>query len=433
MPLLSRSLLNRRSLLAVMASAALLVMVPAGAAALAAGALAFHRAVAVKPPLNTHVPQETDLSAVACTSARSCLAGGSYERKDGAFEPMVASRSAGIWRRGTVLALPANAAAQPFAEVNGVACVSAARCVAVGDYEIQGVFNKDQPFIATRVRGKWTRAFAPQLPANVGTPIAAQLQGVSCLASGFCEAVGDYVDAAGNAQVMTITKPARGHWQRGVEVAAPANAAPDPEAGMLGIACTGPRACVAVGTYHVGSNELAMGAVEVRGTWRRAVQLRLPPNALGTFARAAAVTCMAPGTCLGVGAYEPTGGGFKPMVFTEAGGTFRRAAQVTAVPRGARANLNASLVAVSCVRLGPCVATGFGRNKAGNSVAMYAVRSSGHWTASFLSLPASAAVGGINQVSMLNAVACVRTGQCTTAGFFVDRSGAPLADAASTG
>src|SRR5215472_18508596 len=59
------------------------------------------------------------------------------------------------------------------------------------------------------------------------------------------------------------------------------------------------------------------------------------------------------------------------MAFTEAKGRFGRAFEVTAVPRGANANPDASLVAVACVMRGPCVATGFGTNKAGHHVAMY--------------------------------------------------------------
>ncbi len=59
--------------------------------------------------------------------------------------------------------LPPNAAAQPYSQVNGIACVSAGNCVAVGDYEY-GKSNSLQAFIATEYRGKWARAFAPRLP-----------------------------------------------------------------------------------------------------------------------------------------------------------------------------------------------------------------------------------------------------------------------------
>src|SRR5215472_10810465 len=150
----------RRSVLIPLASSALLLMAPVGPA-LASGGLVFHRATTLRPPVNTLVPQKTDLFALACSRALSCVAGGQYANKGGVFEPIVVSRSSGNWHRGVPLLLPKNAAAQPFGEVNGIACVSQGNCVAVGDYDYQGASFKQEAFIAIQAHGRWSRASAP--------------------------------------------------------------------------------------------------------------------------------------------------------------------------------------------------------------------------------------------------------------------------------
>ena len=428
----SESSIIRRSLLTSATVGALLLAAPA-LWAQAAADLSFHRATVVRAPLDTAVPQSSDLFALACATSASCSAGGSYKAGGGLVEAMVVSRSNGHWLRAVSLQLPMNAAAQPFAEVNGLACISAGNCVAVGDYQYQGGSGKPEAFIATQRRGRWSRAFVPALPANASPTASNQLEGVSCLRIGYCAAIGNYRDLAGNEQIVALAKPVAGHWGQGVEVTAPVQAGSAPRAFMEGISCTAPGACVAVGPYDSGTNELAMGAVELTGTWRRAVSLRLPPNANGTFAALRSISCTTAGSCLAVGAYSLGGdGAFRALGVTESKGHFGRAFEITAVPGGVGANPVSELNHVSCIRHGPCVAVGFVRNKARHFVAMYAIRSVGHWAAAFEKLPASAATGR-SQDSELGSVSCSPTGTCTAVGFYAATGGGNRADAASTG
>src|SRR5262252_2040843 len=139
----SESSIIRRSLLTSATVGALLLAAPA-LWAQAAADLSFHRATVVRAPLDTAVPQSSDLFALACATSGSCSAGGSYKAGGGLVEAMVVSRSNGHWLRAVSLQLPMNAAAQPFAEVNGLACISAGNCVAVGDYQYQGGSGKPE-------------------------------------------------------------------------------------------------------------------------------------------------------------------------------------------------------------------------------------------------------------------------------------------------
>src|SRR5689334_20819840 len=161
---------------------------PGPQGALGSAGLDHHQATAVQPPASTRVLASAGLSSVACTARGACTAGGNYQAAGQQIEPMVVTQSHGRWSRGTPLALPAGAATQPYAQVNGIACRSAGNCVAVGDYE-NGRSRNLQAFIATESHGRWARAFTPRLPANASSPASAQLEAVACTRDGSCVAV----------------------------------------------------------------------------------------------------------------------------------------------------------------------------------------------------------------------------------------------------
>jgi hypothetical protein len=405
---------------------------PAFAGALGGAGSGHHQATAVRPPASTPVVRSAGLFSVACTAAGTCTAGGNYQAAGRQIEPMVAARSHGRWSRGTPLVLPAGAAAQPYAQVNGIACRSAGNCVAVGDYEY-GRSRNPQAFIATESRGKWARAFTPRLPAGASSPVSAQLAAVTCARDGSCAAVGGYQDSSGNAQAMVVAKPPAGPWRQATEIASPPNAAGNPDALMTGIACSGPGMCAAVGNYSVSPTRFeAMGAVELRGAWHRAAGIAAPGGAIaGTFTAVTSISCLAAGPCLGVGQYAVSATQSRAMVVTESKGRFGRASAVTAVPRGAGAHPSSYLLGVSCRPSGVCFAVGGGRNRAGHSVAMYLVRAGGRWRAAFLA-PPYGATAGQRQLSALTAVSCTGRARCSAVGYYHDRLGAGRAEAAST-
>ncbi len=414
---------------------ALMFIIPAAPGppvALGGAGLDHHEATAVRPPASTRVVAGAGLSSVACTARGACTAGGNYQAAGRQIEPMVATQSRGRWSRGTPLVLPAGAATQPYAQVNGISCRSAGNCVAVGDYEY-GRSRNLQAFIATESHGRWARAFTPRLPANAASPVSAELQAVACTRDGSCAAAGSYQDSSGNAQIMVLAKPPAGPWRQATEIASPPNAAANPDAFMTGISCSAPGTCVAVGNYSVSATQFeAMGAVELRGAWHRATQIAAPRGAIAsTFTAITSVSCLAAGPCLGAGQYAVSATQSRAMVVTESKGRFGSALAITAVPPGASARPSSYLLGVSCRPSGVCLAVGGGRNRAGHSVAMYLVRSGGGWRAAFLT-PPDGATAGQRQLSALSAVSCTGTASCSTVGYYHDRRGANRADAAST-
>ena len=97
------------------------------------------------PPKNAFPFQLTTLSALACATATTCVAGGQYTlndvsfaHRDGGQTGVVLSETGGAWSRGVEANLPQNAVevASQIAQIAAVSCTAAASkpCVVVGDY-----------------------------------------------------------------------------------------------------------------------------------------------------------------------------------------------------------------------------------------------------------------------------------------------------------
>jgi hypothetical protein len=411
---------------------ALIFLIPAAPGAGPAPGAGDHRATTVQPPASTRVLPSNGLFATACVATGSCTAGGSFGGTGRPLEPMVAAQAHGRWSRGVPLQLPTNAAAQPYAQVSGLACRSAGNCVAVGDYQY-GRSGNPQAFIATESHGRWARAFTPRLPANAASPASADLGAVTCTSDGSCQAAGSYQDSGGNVQAMALAKPPSGPWGQATEIASPPNAAANPDAMMTGIACTAQGSCVAVGSYSVSASQYAaMGAVEVRGAWHEAAQIALPRGAIrSTFTAITSVSCPTATQCLAVGQYAVSATQSRAMAVIESKGRFAGAAPITAVPRGSSVLPSTYLLGVSCRPSGLCLAVGGGRNSSGHSVAMYMIRSAGHWRAAFLA-PPPGGTSGPRQLSVLYAVSCLGQFHCNAVGYYHDRFGVAHAQAAAT-
>jgi hypothetical protein len=387
--------------------------------------------VTVSPPPGSRVPEATGLYAVACTGVGTCLAGGNYQQRRGPVQPMLAVLAGGSWRGGTALLLPPGAARQPYARINGVACRSTGNCVAVGSYSTA---KTTRAFIAMEASGRWRRAFAVAAPAGAAATSPAWLQAVACSQAGFCQAVGGYADAAGHGQIMAVAKAAGAAWGRASQIPPPPDSAPDPAASATGVACTGPGACVAVGSYRASPGRpRALGAVETGGRWHRAAAISAPPGAVpGGYTAITSVSCAPGAPCLGVGVYAVTGSRYRAMSVTESGGRFGRATAVTAAPPGAAARPSTALSAVSCPPHGRCVAVGVATNASGHTVAMYMTRVDEHWAAAF-GRPVPGARAGRGQQSSLFSVACPAAGRCVAVGYFNDTAGGYRAEATAIG
>jgi len=101
-----------------------------------------------------------------------------------------------------------------------VACPSTASCIAVGTHEKQGgSLQPDALVIETLAGGTWTATEAP-VPAGASDPA---LETITCVSAAYCVAVGQYTDSDDNQEPLIETLsngtwadrgPAAGHRQQ---------------------------------------------------------------------------------------------------------------------------------------------------------------------------------------------------------------------------
>ena len=133
------------------------------------------------------------LGSVACPSASSCVAAGTYDDSSGNRQGLLVTGSGTSWT-ATEAPLPENAAASPYAALDSVACPSASTCVAAGTYEDSS--GNEQVLLVTGSGTSWTAAEAP-LPANAGPDPVDTLGSVACPSASSCVVTGTYEDSSG--------------------------------------------------------------------------------------------------------------------------------------------------------------------------------------------------------------------------------------------
>jgi hypothetical protein len=124
-----------------------------------------------------------EIEAVSCRSVSACTAVGYYLDPTGRYLPLAETWNGSSWKQQAV---PSPAGAQ-MPGLNGVSCVSASFCEAVG--------TSDEPPSSsnTGLAEMWNGSTWSQqsMPSPAGAA-SVQLTAVSCVSASFCEAVGSY-------------------------------------------------------------------------------------------------------------------------------------------------------------------------------------------------------------------------------------------------
>ena len=150
-------------------------------------------------------PNELDnpLGAVACADANDCAAIGilgGYAA--GPWLGWLLSERNGAWTASTAtVALPSGKASIPInVFLHSVACPSAGTCVAVGTYQ-----NGKYGLILIERNGKWRPGVRPVVPRNAARKKGwTTLDSVSCPSTNHCTIVGQYKARSGNPQGLII-------------------------------------------------------------------------------------------------------------------------------------------------------------------------------------------------------------------------------------
>jgi len=261
------------------------------------------------------------LTGVACESPRTCVAvGWFYSGDTGPYLSLAAGWNGGAW-----LAEPIPSRGHDTS-LFGVSCASATACIAVGARD--EVWNGARwtmipivgpggsvscvasgfcqavgppPFGRHVVAASWDGRSWRTEPMPQPTPSAQDLAltGVSCISARFCMAVGDYIRGVGarpspGRRDRTLAEIWNGSRWRIVRTPNPSRLSQ-----FRGVSCTSSTACTAVGSSAAGQWTLAE-----RWNGRRWALQRTPNvNQVG-YTALNAVSCASPTTCTAVGTYD---------------------------------------------------------------------------------------------------------------------------------
>ncbi len=341
------------------------------------------------------------LNGVSCVSAKFCAAVGTQGHGAGLSQgdvPLTMIWNGKRWLK-TAAPLPANVR---LGQLDSVSCTSAAYCVAVGN-----AGGTDSPPLAETWNGRaWTPA---TLPAH--GPVSSGLA-VSCGAARSCAAVGFYVAPGGPSPFLeTLAGP---KWTvRGL---------PAMFAAFGGISCAAASYCVLGGSYAGPANHAV-----IFGSWNGEAFTPMKEASPAAFVSAiTGLSCVSATTCTAIGTTAGAAG--QPYGQSFAVGTWNgRAWSVTSVagPSGVQNQLGG----VSCASAASCVAVGVssanGSQQTSRALAeSYDGRS---WTmARVPALPKGAS-------SAFSAVSCVSATWCAAVGAGGGPGGQLFSGAALTG
>jgi hypothetical protein len=330
-----------------------------------------HSWAVVRTPNPVFDTGSSTLNGVSCTSAKACIAVGSYDNTAGRRVPLAERWNGTVWEQQQA---PMSVGAST-GELNGVSCAGATDCIAVGSYTIGS--GASAALVEDWNGNTWRLQSFP-------SSSAAALSDVSCPSKTACAAVGGWTAAFWNGTTWTISnplppKPARYEGLAGVSCTSatsctavgsnpPSTLAeawdgtrwsvqdtPDMIVGLEGgswldgVSCGSSTACVAVGgwgEYHVAG---LLAEVWDGAGW--ALQSSLPSQPFIVSAQLNRVSCPAATACVSVGqlAYQPVAAAWDGTTWTIQHPPAPSAASVT------------TLNAVSCTSTTACTAVGSSR------------------------------------------------------------------------
>lgn len=288
----------------------------------------------VQPTPNPATLRNASPQAVSCSAAGDCTAVGVTVSATGADVTLAERLKGSSWHLQSTPAI-ARAAGSLF---TGVSCTAANACVAVGYYF--GQSGRVFP-LAERWNGATWRRQSP-----VGTGQDSGFFAVSCTSATACTAVG----TSDPNSTTSVTLAERWDGTRWRIQSTPA-AAGAVNGTLLGVSCSGPKACTAVGA----SGDLAGTSTPLAMRWNGSSwtlrTTQVPAGATGSGL--SAVGCSAAGACTAAGSYDTNSGA--TLSLAERWNGVNWVIQSVPSPAGA---MDSELLTVSCISASACTAGG---------------------------------------------------------------------------
>jgi hypothetical protein len=420
--------------------ACLLVSVGAATTAIPSSAadaagLSWARSVAVQPPANAGADPDIVVTSLACPSAGSCTAIGSYQDTSGETQGLLATDTGGSWITASEAQLPFNAlSTNPDVTLTSVACASSGNCTAVGSYLDSNGLR--QGLLLTETSASWGQGrevIHPQGVASVATNPNIDLTSVACATATNCLVAGTYADSKGYPEGLLETEingawsetEKNGHYSyTGAEASLPGDSAAEPNVALASVSCGAVGHCVIVGSYLNSSSEqealLLTGTVS-SGAWTFTESAASLPSGAATSpgASLSSVSCAASGACSAVGSYENASHREQGLLVAETGSVWETGT-TAALPGDAASDPGVSLSSVSCTSAGDCDAVGDYYTGNGNLQGLMLTATAGNWgSADEPTLPSDA---GSAEFVSLSSVSCSAASTCAATGNYADES-----------
>jgi hypothetical protein len=353
-------------------------------------ALTVLTSLAVVPAGASATTTNDQLQGVSCVSAANCWAVGYNGTDVFAFKTLAEHWNGSTWR---IVATP-DTSGQPSNVLSGISCVSASSCIAVG-------YSISPQDTTSALADLWNGVSWSESEPSVENSSGSELSSVYCWSGDDCMAVGSYRNAGG-ARVPLIER-----WRVATgEVGWFQEATTDPPgtavSTLTSVSCFTLDFCAAVGSFENSSNVFVPLAERWNGTiWKLGVAAA--PNSMSGYLDA--VSCAGTSSCQAVGYSGPNAVGYSALAeswngtkwslvtmpsHTGSSGTF---------PNG-----------IACKKQVSCVAVGYWSSSAGLRVATES------WNGTTWHTVSAPDVRGA-QDDVLNGVSCSSTSVCAAAGY----------------
>ncbi len=240
----------------------------------------------IVPSPNVSLAQSNELRGVSCSSPSACIAVGIYTTSDSTQRTLVESWDGSVW---SIVSSP-NTSPTDNDTLLGVSCTGPSACFAVGSSNPGRL--PDRTLIESWDGSVWSIVPSP----NVASAQTNFLNGVSCSGPSACTAVGTYTTSDSTQRTLVES------WDGSVWSIIPSpNTSPTDNDVLLGVSCSSPSACTAVGTDTT-SDSTTRTLIE---SWNgSAWSILASPNVPAASSNLlSGVSCSGPSACFAVGDY----------------------------------------------------------------------------------------------------------------------------------
>lgn len=369
------------------------------------------------PPIWSVVPNpnpantfSSSLAGVACSDASHCIAVGSYSTLStttSTTATLVETSNGSTW---SIVPSP-NPTGSTYAVLEGISCLSTSDCIAVGSSSDQS--GPEVPLAESWNGLTWSMVDVPG--AWTGWNV---LSGISCSGPSACFAVGSQAPNGGSTPTTTLIE----RWD-GTTWSVSPNPNPNAESASLSaVSCAGANACYAVGRSGALNGSSSQTLVEV---WNGASwSISSSPNVLGFPTYLAGISCTSETWCTAVGSWR--GSSYSDSSYPETlvetwnGSSW----SIVPSPNPNPGHSVTSLTAVSCVSPAFCAAVGSESGVSAFSIPYALIET---WNGS------SWVIGSPWGPSPpLNGTACSAALVCTAVGGQISPDGSPMSLVEST-